>query len=151
MYVDNHNSFRSQIDPPASNMKKMELDTELETLAKQWASRCVFEHGNPPNDFKGGIGQNLYMSTNRDDIVQEAIKRWYAEFEYYSLDSNTCQTNKVCGHYTQLMWANTYKVGCGLSELCPNNCRYRLSNESIDSKLLSFHRLHFCLQLFTAW
>lgn len=130
MYVDLHNSYRSGANPQAADMKKMELNFELETLAKEWASRCVFTHGNPPNKLDGPIGQNIFMSTNRKDLVTDAIKLFYSEFEHYILNSNSCQPGKVCGHYTQLMWAKSYKVGCGVSaSKCPNDGMYSFRND----------------------
>lgn len=144
MYVDLHNKYRSEANPPAADMKKMELDPKLETLAKEWASRCVFEHGNPPNKLEGPIGQNIFMSTNRAELVSDAIKLFYSEVENYKLDR--CAPGKVCGHYTQLMWAKSFKVGCGVSaSKCPNNSKYTFRNDSSDFKLPYFHRLHVCL------
>ncbi len=32
---------------------------------------------------------------------------------------NTCQNGQVCGHYTQLVWANSNRVGCA-RVTCPS-------------------------------
>lgn len=106
-------------------MKKMELNSELENLAQQWASRCIIEHGNIPNNFNGSIGQNIFWSTNRDGIVTDAIKLFYNEYEDYDFNRNSCTPGKICGHYTQVLWAKSYQVGCAVSvSKCSNNSKY---------------------------
>ncbi|KAG4068561.1 hypothetical protein HA402_004902 [Bradysia odoriphaga] len=115
LYVDEHNTYRSGAKPPASNMKQMEWNTTLESLAKKWASRCKFEHGQPENTINEWIGQNLYWTTDPNNIIVNAIRAFHSEGRDYNFKRNTCAPNKVCGHYTQVMWANSYKIGCALS------------------------------------
>lgn len=152
MYLAVHNNFRSKVDPPASNMRKMEFDIELETIAKEWASKCQFKTGHPKNNYKGPLGQNIYWTTNLEDIAEKAIKHWHSQVVNYSLKNNSCEAGQFCGTYTQLVWANSYKVGCGVSDACDDDGRkYTLNIESTYFKLLSLRRLHFCLLLFTSW
>ncbi|ESN95914.1 hypothetical protein HELRODRAFT_178829 [Helobdella robusta] len=47
------------------------------------------------------------------------VNLWNAEKVDYNLASNSCNANKVCGHYTQEVWASSYKVGCGMTQ-CAN-------------------------------
>ncbi|XP_037045327.1 pathogenesis-related protein PR-1 type-like [Bradysia coprophila] len=115
LYVDEHNTYRSGANPSASNMKQMEWNSTLASLAKEWASRCVFEHGHPENNINEWIGQNLFWSSYPDNIIVNAIRAWHFEASDYDFNSNTCASDKVCGHYTQVMWANSYKIGCALS------------------------------------
>jgi len=35
------------------------------------------------------------------------------QISYFNYDDRTCATGEVCGHYTQVVWAKSYKVGCG--------------------------------------
>ncbi len=37
----------------------------------------------------------------------------------HSLSSNSCAAGKQCGHYTQLVWRDTERVGCGVAN-CNN-------------------------------
>ena len=57
--------------------------------------------------------------------VEESIKFWYRERKNYHYDDLSCDPNKMCGHYTQVMVTNAYTrkyihiVGCFSSELPP--------------------------------
>ncbi|KAK4254085.1 hypothetical protein QN277_009514 [Acacia crassicarpa] len=41
-----------------------------------------------------------------------AVKLWVNEKAYYDYSSNSCAAGKQCGHYTQVVWKNTIRVGC---------------------------------------
>ena len=41
---------------------------------------------------------------------------WVAETEHYDYDSHSCSKGEECGHYTQVVWAESVSVGpvgCG--------------------------------------
>jgi Cysteine-rich secretory protein family len=46
-----------------------------------------------------------------------AVNGWADEVSQYSYNGNSC--SGVCGHYTQMIWADTTKVGCGTAK-CGN-------------------------------
>ena len=46
----------------------------------------------------------------------DAVSSWASEAADYDYASNTCAG--VCGHYTQVVWATSTKLGCGVST-CP--------------------------------
>ena len=75
----------------------------LATMAKTWAARCVWEHGQPSNVDTSGlstqaIGQNLHMTGGSTVNLVAAIQSWYDEKSGYDYDSNT----QCCGHYKQV-------------------------------------------------
>jgi len=37
---------------------------------------------------------------------------WADEEKCYDYDSNTCAEGHMCGHYTQIVWSTTRKLGC---------------------------------------
>ena len=43
----------------------------------------------------------------------DAVSSWASEAADYDYASNTCAG--VCGHYTQVVWATSTKLGCGVS------------------------------------
>ncbi|KAL5006300.1 hypothetical protein ScPMuIL_015106 [Solemya velum] len=113
--VDYHNRLRGLVQPTATDMLKMTWDGELAMLAQRWSDNCVIKH-DPANrrDIPGRmpVGQNLgYNYTSWTDV----IKAWYDERDHYDFNAGAAVGNKVIGHYTQLVWADSNKIGCGFS------------------------------------
>ncbi|KAM4810233.1 peptidase inhibitor 16-like [Rhinophrynus dorsalis] len=107
--VDKHNWFRSRTDPPAANMMRLSWDTSLEELASAYAGKCIWEH----NQDRGLRGENLFLMTGSSLDVALGMEDWYKERNYYNFTTATCQEGQMCGHYTQIVWASTERVGCG--------------------------------------
>ncbi|XP_040610820.1 GLIPR1-like protein 1 [Mesocricetus auratus] len=120
--VDSHNEFRSKVKPSAADMNELIWDNELAKVAKSWSIQCKFFH-NPctkkryacieGHDF---LGENVYVGEIQS-TPKQIISSWYNESEHYNFENTTC--SKICGHYTQMVWANTLTVGCAVSN-CPN-------------------------------
>nr|XP_015197976.1 PREDICTED: peptidase inhibitor 16-like [Lepisosteus oculatus] len=111
--VDLHNQMRSMVSPRASNMRGMSWGQDLETVATQYAAQCIWEHN---LDIQSVFGENLYVGTGSFNL-SKAVWRWFQEHEDYTYSTNECSVSKMCGHYTQLVWAESSRVGCG-THLC---------------------------------
>ena len=61
------------------------------------------------------MGENVFGSGGNAG-AQQAVNAWASEKANYNYDTNTC--NGICGHYTQLVWRTTLKVGCAKGT-CP--------------------------------
>ncbi|KAM7541049.1 hypothetical protein Aperf_G00000027719 [Anoplocephala perfoliata] len=117
------NEFRRQVaqgkvprQPASSKIKDLKWNTELEASAQRLANTCVFGHdrGDQRKTAKWWwVGQNIAYSSS----IAQNVQMWFDEHKDYHYDSNYC--TGVCGHYTQLVWANTTDVGCGVK-----NCRF---------------------------
>uniref|UniRef100_A0A8D0KN54 Peptidase inhibitor 16 n=1 Tax=Salvator merianae TaxID=96440 RepID=A0A8D0KN54_SALMN len=107
LIVDLHNQYRSKVSPPAANMLKMSWDPELEAFAKDYATQCIWEH----NKNRGRRGENLF-ATSADLDVKIVVDTWYNEYLFYNMTTSTCEEGQMCGHYTQVVWANSERVGC---------------------------------------
>ena len=46
-----------------------------------------------------------------------AVTAWVNEEADYHYASNTCDAGQMCGHYTQIVWATTTKLGCAILQL----------------------------------
>ncbi|XP_062989927.1 glioma pathogenesis-related protein 1 [Elgaria multicarinata webbii] len=130
--VNKHNYFRSKVSPSASNMRRMTWDPSLAKTARAWAKKCHFNHniylktpGKAHPNFTS-VGENLWTGSLSLFSVEHAVRNWYNEVKYYNFENNGC--TKVCGHYTQVVWATSYKVGCAV-QFCQKVSGYeQLSN-----------------------
>nr|XP_044603867.1 GLIPR1-like protein 1 [Equus asinus] len=121
--VKSHNEMRGKVDPPAANMKHMTWDEGLAQIAEAWTKKCKFQHNtclsksyecHPAFQF---VGENMWLGGFRIFTPKSAVVAWYNENKFYDINSPSC--SRVCGHYTQVVWANSYKVGCAV-RICPN-------------------------------
>lgn len=60
------------------------------------------------------VGENIY-GTSGTATGPGAVASWMNEKPNYDYATNKCAAGKVCGHYTQVVWKNTTKLGCALS------------------------------------
>ncbi|XP_066579841.1 glioma pathogenesis-related protein 1 [Amia ocellicauda] len=123
-YVAVHNYYRSKVEPRASDMMDMSWDADLAKIASKWVKHCHFKYnpdlinsGNAHPTFST-VGENMWVGGPPHSFsVARAIKSWYDEVKHYDYRTNVC--TKICGHYTQVVWAKSYKVGCAV-QTCPN-------------------------------
>ncbi|PIC24618.1 hypothetical protein B9Z55_017881 [Caenorhabditis nigoni] len=157
-----HNLLRSKIakgtytaqgtlEPPAANMRKLQWDNYLALSSQGFVNMC-------PDDHSGaeGVGENMYWSwssqapsTNLDSFGVAASNSWEKEFQDYGwnsilLDEDTFYSG--IGHATQMAWAETSLVGCGVKncgkDASKNNmykvqvvCQYKEPGNYIDSNI----------------
>ncbi|XP_007503133.2 glioma pathogenesis-related protein 1 isoform X1 [Monodelphis domestica] len=120
--VDIHNKLRSSVSPKASNMLKMSWDPDLAKTARAWAKRCEFKHNIYLDTAKmahptfNPVGENMWTGSLGQFTPTVAIQMWYDEVKNYDYQTQKC--TGVCGHYTQVVWANSYKIGCAV-QFCP--------------------------------
>ena len=89
-------------------------DFNLENYAKWWAGQrrrdCKVEHSFPEDGFK--LGENIYWGNGDTWTPTDAVRAWADEEKYYRYATNTCEVGEICGHYTQIVWRNTRRIGC---------------------------------------
>ncbi|KHJ75279.1 SCP-like protein [Oesophagostomum dentatum] len=84
------------------------------------AQKCMFGHSSKGE--RSGLGENLYMTSNRniDDVVaaNEASQLWWNELKEKGVGQENRLTvgvfNRGVGHYTQMAWEKSYKLGCAV-------------------------------------
>eukprot|EP00091_Calanus_sinicus_P025174 TRINITY_DN944_c0_g1_i7.p1 TRINITY_DN944_c0_g1~~TRINITY_DN944_c0_g1_i7.p1 ORF type:complete len:245 (-),score=61.79 TRINITY_DN944_c0_g1_i7:44-778(-) len=133
LIIKTHNDLRQKVaagletngdQPAASNMRKVVWNDELAEIAQRLVDQCKFAHDKKRNMCDGTyVGQNIYMGgawkQTEDEVmagVDKAVTAWYSEVEK-PFDSSLINPFKYTGgtgHYTQVVWADTYAVGCGL-------------------------------------
>ena len=118
--VDVHNSFRRSVKPGAANMKMMEWSDCLAQVAEDFLSKCSgFKHNYHRTseakalgcEASAYVGENLFLTSasSLTDVTQP-VTAWNNEDRYYDIYWKSC--SNVCGHYTQVVWENSYLVGC---------------------------------------
>nr|XP_054762421.1 uncharacterized protein LOC129268996 isoform X2 [Lytechinus pictus] len=115
--VDVHNQKRGNVIPSAADMEFVRWDEELAAAADGWAVKCTLEHGKPENSTISRFGQNIWAGFGLSKwALPETVgpfRAWTNEDRFYDYETNSCQARKMCGHYTQIIWASTRAVGCG--------------------------------------
>ncbi|CAI9278104.1 pathogenesis-related protein PRB1-3 [Lactuca sativa] len=118
-FLEAHNKARLRSGLPAFS-----YDQSLANFARKYASTrandCALKHSNGP------YGENLFWGSADGAskwTPKDAVYAWIKEHNYYDKATNSCMPGKKCGHYTQIMWRDTKKVGCALS-YCKNKGTY---------------------------
>ena len=107
-FVDAHNAARRDAAPsPSPALPDLRWDDGLASIAEDWAAGCVFEHS------MGETGENLAIFSWSVQPA-EVVDAWFSEIAFYDYASNSCAPGEMCGHYTQLVWRDTSRVGCAL-------------------------------------
>lgn len=105
-----HNRFRARHCAPPLAWSK-ELVAESGRWARNLAAhRCAFEHNPDPR-----YGENLAYFRPPGALGQEQVaEEWYREIEHY--DFKRPGFSMDAGHFTQLVWVATRRVGCSSVE-----------------------------------
>jgi pathogenesis-related protein 1 len=112
-----HNQVRAAV-VTATPLPALEWDASLAATAAAWVATCtdtmapagLIDHN--PNRSQGHpwyVGENVFGGGG-NVTAKQAVDLWAAEKANYNYDNNTC--NGVCGHYTQIVWRTSVKLGC---------------------------------------
>jgi len=130
-----HNQWRAKVanglvtrgipgpQPPAADMEQMEWDDELALVAQRHADQCTFAHdcSKCRKVSRFNVGQNLhiYKQSIRSAATNwtRGITDWYNEVDLFDRKwVKPFKFSLAIGHYSAMLWSNTNKVGCGLTE-----------------------------------
>lgn len=105
--LDAHNRLRGEHCAPP-----LTWSSELAEVAQGWADElaengCAFEHS------RSDYGENLSMGTPSLLRPENVVQQWYDEVEQY--DFSEAAFSMETGHFTQVVWADTRRLGCGTS------------------------------------
>ncbi|XP_066935360.1 uncharacterized protein [Clytia hemisphaerica] len=70
------------------------------------------------NGYEDGVGENLFGSSSSDATSADAVTSWYNEINNYNFATGTKLSPEGgdIGHFTQLVWASSTKLGCGMAK-----------------------------------
>jgi pathogenesis-related protein 1 len=107
-----HNRARAEVGIPP-----LQWSDVLAAYAQEWADHLAstsrrMEHRPHSGRWKQEHGENLFMGTDGYYDVADAVITW--EREKFAYDGRAIDQSNVhaCGHYTQLIWRNTKRIGC---------------------------------------
>ncbi|XP_044472451.1 pathogenesis-related protein PR-1-like [Mangifera indica] len=104
-YLAPHNAART-----AMRMRPLHWDSRLENYAKWYANQrrydCALRHSNGP------YGENIFWGSGKDWKPAQAVAAWLSEKSSYDYWSNSCMGGNDCGHYTQIVWSRSRRIGC---------------------------------------
>nr|XP_035949467.1 cysteine-rich secretory protein 1 [Halichoerus grypus] len=121
-----HNTLRRGVVPSARNMLKMDWSEEAAQNARMLSKQCELRESNSikrriTNTF---CGENMHLTTYPISW-SNVIKIWYNESKYFKYGEWTSTDDDITfEHYTQIVWATSYLIGCGIS-----SCDKRLSTQ----------------------
>ena len=104
--LDAHNSYRNDVNIPDIVWSE-EVAKSAQLWADDLATNCEFKHSG------GEYGENIWVGSTKVFTPTDVVTSWGSEISDYDYESNTCTTDKDCGHYTQIVWKNSTTVGCG--------------------------------------
>ncbi|RUS85665.1 hypothetical protein EGW08_006541 [Elysia chlorotica] len=112
-----HNDYRQA--EPAKTMPALTWNDDLAQQAQAWTDKCGFSHqsGKPWGE---NIAAKSARSTTNTAALDYMFNLWTKEAQYNTDGSFSCCTQRehTCCHLTQVVWAKTTEIGCGLT-LCP--------------------------------
>lgn len=152
-----HNRHRDNIalgleaaQPPATNMRKMYWDYELEQMAEIWARQCQKRHDECRNTIRFNVLQNMdvrpvHARVTEAQLLADAVGAWFSGSrvlppeQVWSFKRNNCSAPGGCNThwYSAAAWASTWRIGCSqaLCTVKKNSCasfrkRRKLSQET---------------------
>jgi hypothetical protein len=130
-----HNEYRNQIAlrtstigprlPFAKDMLQMYWSDEIALKAQEWANKCKFKHTtfDQRQQPEFPTGESMYHQGStagyKEMNWQRPIDVWFDEIRSYggkSIDELREDKGPMTGHFTQLIWAKSYLIGCGFSQ-----------------------------------
>jgi len=126
--LDFHNKVRKDVGTPA-----LEWSAELAAYAQAWADhlakddKCNMKHRPHEGEWKQIHGENIFWGSGSSYSVVSASESWYSEIKDYKHEVLNNSNWYVAGHYTQMVWRNTTKVGIGQAT-CPSGALLIVGN-----------------------
>jgi pathogenesis-related protein 1 len=134
--VSAHNQVRGK-----HGLSGLQWSGELANYAQEWANhlkntnRCNMRHRPPSSKH----GENLFWaspmewSDGKNELQaissRRVVEDWASEEKFYNYQRNSCQRGQMCGHYTQIVWRDTKKVGCAVA-VCSDKSQIWVCNYS---------------------
>jgi len=96
----------------------LEWSPELARYAQRWADKlkqrgCGLDHRPSEGPDAQRHGENLFSGTGYAPTAVEVVESWAGEVAHYDAKRNRCKG--ICGHYTQIVWRSSQRLGCAMA------------------------------------
>lgn len=134
-FLDSHNDMRNRY-----KLSPLQWDNGIAAYAQRWADHlkqhrdCKMQHRSVAGITEGkSYGENLawnwhpragLKSGTFISSPENSVLLWTQECKDYNYQNNSCVTGKQCGHFTQVVWNTSVRVGCGMA-ICDHPTRGR--------------------------
>ena len=105
--VGQHNAWRAKYDVPP-----LVWDDAVAQTAQQWADTLA-RSGTLTHRPDTPYGENIWTGSADNFSMAAVVDDWGIEAKHFDLRTATCAVGQVCGHFTQIVWKTTTKLGCG--------------------------------------
>lgn len=108
--LERHNFYRNEVDVDTLVWSDALADFSGEWALKLAQKRKFYHRPNNP------YGENLFFISYKTTDGTMAVDDWASEKRYMNSRTRIKSSNiKKIGHYTQIVWHNTKKVGCAVA------------------------------------
>lgn len=104
-FVLAHNKVRLGLGEPPLKWDK-NLARYSRRFAAKRAADCKMLHSYGP------YGENIFWGAQAAWSPSQVVDSWVGEGKFYDATHNSCAQGQMCGHYTQIVWRDTTRVGC---------------------------------------
>lgn len=131
-----HQTYRGELQLPA-----LSWSPALARDALAWARHlAAIDRGEHDQSVRGQEGENLWWGTADAFSYAQMVDMWGNEktsFKYDVFPNCSTRHSAVVGHYTQLIWRNTQRIGCALASNGRTDflvCRYSPPGNIVGQK-----------------
>jgi pathogenesis-related protein 1 len=103
-----HNYYRKKV-----GSSPLMWSSRLAGVAQDWANYLI-QNGTYKHRPDLHHGENLFEVVGPPVDEKQVVDAWAAEKSSYDHRRNVCSGR--CGHYTQIVWRDTRRVGCGVAQ-----------------------------------
>ncbi|KAH6897396.1 SCP-like extracellular protein [Thelonectria olida] len=107
--LDAHNAARAEV-----GTADLTWDDSLASDAQEWATHLA-SLGSLTHSTVEGQGENLYMQSGTDAPYLNAVNAFVSEKSSYNGEAISETNYQSFGHYTQVVWKSTTKVGMAIA------------------------------------
>ena len=106
-FIQAHNEVRANYSEPP-----LKWDRTLARYARRYANKFKVDCNSTLTHSNGPYGENLFWGLHTHWTPTKIVQIWAKEVKDYLWNTYNCVVNTMCGHFTQIVWRDTLRLGC---------------------------------------